>query len=83
MPTAAMNLIISKLQVTLHMNNSFSDKTTGPREASKASLNMSIIWLPCETKNALKQQVIATSLGKVLVYKKDEQLVSVARQLNY
>lgn len=44
---------------------------------------MSTVRLPLKNKNALKQQVIATSLGKVLVCKKDEQFLSVARQINH
>lgn len=44
---------------------------------------MSTVQLPLKNINALKQQVIATSLGKVLVCKKDEQFLSVARQINH
>lgn len=35
---------------------------------------MSFFSTSIPNKNALKQQAIATSLGKVLVYKKDGQL---------
>lgn len=78
-PTAVKTLFYLKTPSDFKYNF-FSDKTTGPGEASKTSLRMSIISLPLK-KNALKQQVIATSLGKVLVCKKEEQSVSVSKAI--